>query len=306
MLESRTQIYRQVRAFFESQGVLEVETPILSGAANTDPHIQSLALTGNRRYLQTSPEFAMKRLLASGCGPIFQICKAFRGEESGKRHNSEFTLLEWYRPGFDHFRLMDEVALLVQSILGDRPVERLSYRRVFRDTLGIDPFSVGEPELVSMARQLTGFQAAGNNPVDRDTLLNLLMSHLIEPELGKGKLTFIYHYPASQCALAKVTKDEQGADIAQRFELYVDGMELANGYYELTDAREQQRRITADLKTRHSSGLERLPVDEHLIQALAHGLPDCAGVAMGLDRLLMLKTGTPDISQVLAFHDAIA
>jgi lysyl-tRNA synthetase class 2 len=300
-LKARAQLYQQVRGFFRSRGLLEVETPVLSRAANTDPHIVSLEISGQNGFLQSSPEFAMKRLLASGCGPIFQICKAFRQGESGRRHNPEFTLLEWYQPEFDHFSLMSEVAQLVNHVLGDRPVEQVSYRNAFQNSLGIDPYQVTDSELAQLAKQHTGFDRENHASENRDTWLDLLMSHVIEPELGKGKLTFIYHYPASQCALAKLTKDEQGVAVAERFELYVDGMELANGYHELTDANEQQRRFDADQKIRQIKGLQQLPSDFHLVAALEHGLPECAGVALGLDRLLMLKTGASDISQVLAF-----
>ena len=243
----------------------------------------------------------MKRLLASGCGPIFQICKAFRQGEAGRRHNPEFSLLEWYQPGFDHFSLMSEVAQLVNHVLEARSVEQLSYRDAFKKSLGIDPHLATDFELAQLAKQHTGFNSDNQASENRDTWLDLLMSHVIEPKLGIGKLTFIYHYPASQCALAKLTKNEQGVMVAERFELYVDGMELANGYHELTEADEQQRRFDEDKKIRQIQGLPQLPADLHLLAALEHGLPECAGVALGLDRLLMLKTGANDISQVLAF-----
>jgi len=274
-----------------------VETPLLGKAASTDVHLTSLSVD-NQQFLQTSPEFAMKRLLAAGSGAIYQICKSFRQGESGKRHNPEFTMLEWYRPGFDHFQLMAEVAELLNSLLGERPVSRLNYRSAFMQVLDIDPHRAEVAELSVLAQQHTGYQTDGD---DRDTLLDLLMSQVVEPTLGRDELTFIYDYPASQCALAKVKVDEQGAAVAERFELYVEGIELANGYHELTDADEQQRRFDADLAERKRRGLPELPADKMLVAALNSGMPDCAGVAMGLDRLLMLMAGSDSICEVIAF-----
>ncbi len=276
---------------------MEVETPLLGQAASTDVHLASLSV-GDQQFLQTSPEFAMKRLLAAGSGAIYQICKSFRQGESGKRHNPEFTMLEWYRPGLDHFQLMAEVAELIISLLGERPVRQLSYRSAFAQVLGIDPHLSDVSELSVLAGQHTGYQADGE---DRDTLLDLLMSQVIEPRLGQGELTFIYDYPASQCALAKVKIDAQEVAVAERFELYVDGIELANGYHELTDADEQQRRFDADLAERKRRGLPELPADQKLVAALQSGMPDCAGVAMGLDRLLMLMAESDSIRDVIAF-----
>jgi len=240
----------------------------------------------------------MKRLLAAGSGAIYQICKSFRQGESGNRHNPEFTMLEWYRPGFDHFQLMAEIAELLISLLGERPVRQLSYRSAFAQVLAIDPHLADVSALSALAEQHTGYQADDES---RDTLLDLLMSQVIEPQLGRGELTFIYDYPASQCALAKVKIDAQDAAVAERFELYVDGIELANGYHELTDAQEQQRRFDADLAERKRRGLPELPTDQKLVAALQSGMPDCAGVAMGLDRLLMLMAGTDSIRDVIAF-----
>lgn len=276
---------------------MEVETPLLGQAASTDVHLASLSV-GDQQFLQTSPEFAMKRLLAAGSGAIYQICKSFRQGESGKRHNPEFTMLEWYRPDFDHFQLMAEVAELIISLLGERPVRQLSYRSAFAQVLGIDPHLADVSALSALAEQHTGYKVDGEN---RDTLLDLLMSQVIEPRLGQGELTFIYDYPASQCALAKVKIDAQEVAVAERFELYVDGIELANGYHELTDADEQQRRFDADLAERKHRGLPELPADQKLVAALQSGMPDCAGVAMGLDRLLMLMAGSGSIRDVIAF-----
>jgi len=293
----RARLYQQLRDFFQRRHVLEVETPLLGQAASTDVHLASLSV-GHQQFLQTSPEFAMKRLLAAGSGAIYQICKSFRQGESGKRHNPEFTMLEWYRPDFDHFQLMAEVAELLASLLGKRPVRQVSYRSAFSQVLGIDPHLVGISDLSALAEQYTGYQASGD---DRDTLLDLLMSQVIEPTLGRDELTFIYDYPASQCALAKVKTDGEGAEVAERFELYVDGIELANGYHELTDACEQQRRFDADLAERKRRDLPDVPADLQLVAALQSGMPDCAGVALGLDRLLMLMAGSDSIREVIAF-----
>lgn len=283
--------------------VLEVETPLLGQAASTDVHLESLSIGNAQCFLQTSPEFAMKRLLVAGSGDIYQICKAFRAGESGKRHNPEFTMLEWYRSGFDQFQLMAEVAELVSLLLGDCPVNRRSYRSAFAEVLDIDPHRASVSELAALAQQHTGY-AAGDD--DRDTLLDLLMSQVIEPQLGRGELTFIYDYPASQCALAKVKIDGQGAAVAERFELYVEGVELANGYHELTDAEEQRQRFEADLAERLQRGLSQVPMDQRLVAALQEGMPSCAGVALGLDRLLMLMVGTDSIRDVIAFPADIA
>jgi len=297
-LRLRARLYQQLRDFFQRRNVLEVETPLLGQAASTDVHLASLSVEAENKYLQTSPEFAMKRLLAAGSGAIYQICKSFRQGERGKRHNPEFTMLEWYRPGFDHFQLMAEVAELLFSLLGERPVRQVRYRSAFAQVLGIDPHCADTSQLAALAHQYTGYQADDD---DRDTLLDLLMSQVVEPTLGRDELTFIYDYPASQCALAKVKTDAQGTAVAKRFELYVDGIELANGYHELTDAVEQQRRFDVDLAERKHRGMPDVPADQKLVAALQSGMPDCAGVAMGLDRLLMLMAGSDSIRDVIAF-----
>lgn len=301
-LRLRAELYSRIREFFQQHDVLEVETPVLGQAASTDVHLASYSVDDGL-FLQTSPEFAMKRLLAAGSGAIYQICKSFRHGESGKRHNPEFSMLEWYRPGFDHFQLMAEVAELLNSLLGERPVRQLSYRSAFAQVLDVDPHHATVSELSALALQHCNYQTNEN---DRDTLLDLLMAEVIEPRLGQGELTFIYNYPASQSALAKVKGDNQGARVAERFELYVNGVELANGYHELTDAGEQQRRFDADIAERLRRGLPDVPVDQKLVQALQHGLPECAGVAVGLDRLLMLMADTDSIRDVIAFPVDIA
>lgn len=293
-----------LRSFFAEREVLEVETPLLSRATATDLHIESLSCElpeggeRSRRFLQTSPEFAMKRLLAAGSGPVYQICKAFRGGEAGHLHNPEFTLIEWYRPGWDHHRLMDEMDELLAAALGAEPAERLTYGEAFGRHAGIDPHRASLDEL-RQASQRGGIETSGFEPQDRDGWLHLLMSHRVEPSLGRGRPTFILDYPASQAALARV---RPGAlPVAERFEVYVESIELANGFHELTDPEEQRRRFEADLELRREAGLEVVAIDERLLAALESGLPACAGVALGVDRLLMLESGAREVGEVISF-----
>ena len=213
-------------------------------------------------------------------------------------------MLEWYRPGFDHFRLMDEVAKLIILLLGERPIRQLCYQSAFEEIISVDPHHASRQALAILAQQHTGYVAGDHD--SRNDLLDLLMSQVVEPHLGRGELTFIYDYPASQCALAKIIHNAHGVAVAQRFELYVEGVELANGYFELTDADEQQHRFEADLAARASKGLPAVPPDRRLVAALRHGLPDCAGVALGLDRLLMLMANADSIRDVMAFPTDIA
>ncbi len=305
-LKARAELYALVRDFFARRQVLEVETPLISRASATDPMLDSVSLNlsagdavGPRPfYLNTSPEFPMKRLLAAGSGPIYQICKSFRDGENGRRHNPEFTMLEWYRPGFDLEQLMDEVEQLVLGVLQCSPATRRSYRNAFVEITGIDPFSVSDAALSDLARE----RAAYNGPVlSRDENLDLLLSVLIEPELGKQGPEFVYHYPASQAALAKVGETADGYAIAERFELYIEGLEIANGYFELTDAREQHKRFKEDNQQRVKLGKPEITIDRFLLDALAAGMPSSAGVALGLDRLLMLRSKLSRIQDVLAF-----
>lgn len=307
-LRARAELNRDLRRFLADRGVLEVETPCLASAPVTDLHLASLGSrletqAGSRHlFLQTSPEFAMKRLLAAGSGPIFQIAKAFRDGESGRFHNPEFTMLEWYRPGFDHHDLMDEVAALLTVVLGSRRAEKLSYGELFETSLGVDPHRASAAELAEAARR-AGVDWGGEEPEaqDREVWLHLLMSHCLEPGLGLKQPTFVYDYPASQAALARVRHEADGLAVAERFEVYVEGVELANGFHELIDAAEQRRRFEDDLALRRRAGLPEVPLDEFLLAALAHGLPASAGVALGVDRLLMLRTGVEHIRDVLAF-----
>lgn len=302
MLRARAALLARIRAFFAARDVLEVETPLLCAAGITDPSIEPLLVERGislkqARYLQTSPEYAMKRLLACHGLPIFQLARAFRDGEAGARHNPEFTLLEWYRPGFDHHALMAEVAELIRSCLGERPLHHYSYRQLFLDTLALDPFTATLDELQSVARARLD---TGTISGDRDLWLDLLMSHLVEPQLADRGMCFIYDYPAPQAALARI-ETVDGVAVGHRFELYVDGIELANGYLELLDAEEQRRRFEQDNLRRRELGLPERPLDERLLAALEHGLPQCSGVALGVDRLLMLSTGVADIRKVLAF-----
>lgn len=288
-----------VRAFFRDRRVLEVETPYLSGAAATDPHLHSLATRladGRERYLHTSPEFPMKRLLAAGSGPIWQACRVFRDGEAGRRHNPEFTMLEWYRPGFGPDELMDEIEALVAAVGGPRgPARRVTWREAFRDAVGLDPFEAGAEELATRGRGL-GVEAAG---LDRAAWLDLLFSEVVCARLPAGEPVFVTRFPAEQAALARLCADDPRC--AERFEFFIGPLELANGYHELTDAGEQRARFERDLARRRAAGLSEPPPDERLLAALADGMPDASGVALGLDRLLMSITGTASIDEVLAF-----
>jgi elongation factor P--(R)-beta-lysine ligase len=301
-LRQRAALLSRLRQFFSDRGILEVETPLLCSNGITDPSIEPFAVASGEaitqpRFLQTSPEYAMKRLLAAHGEPIFQIARAFRDGEAGGRHNPEFSLLEWYRPGFDHHALMREVAQLLGDCLGERKVEKTSYRELFLTRLQVDPFTASSAELERVARRHID---PGNMVGDRDMWLDLLMSHLLEPALGDGAFSFVYDYPASQAALARIVSTG-GVSVGQRFEVYVDGIELANGYFELTDAAQQQHRFEADNVLRRERGQPERPLDGYLLAAMRHGLPECSGVALGIDRLLMLMTGAACIGDVLAF-----
>lgn len=296
-LKARARLLAQLRGFFAQRQVMEVETPLLGQYTVSDPHIESWQVEG-AGFLQSSPEYAMKRLLAAGSGAIYQLGKAFRKGEQGSRHNPEFSMLEWYRPGFDHWDLMDEIADLLETVLGSKHVIHLSYRDAFKNKLGIDPHHIALADLQDISRQLIDVQCSSNN---HDDWLNLLLSHLIEPELGCEAPTFLYDYPASQAALAQISRDEHGNTVAERFELYIQGIEIANGYRELTDSAEQNRRFEKDLATRKNQQQTLPSLDPRLQKAMETGLPDCAGVALGVDRLLMLQLGTPRLEEVLSF-----
>ncbi|MGI1680013.1 MAG: EF-P lysine aminoacylase GenX [Cellvibrionaceae bacterium] len=299
-LQARDKLYKKIRSFFSEKKYLEVDVPLLGSGGTTDRFIQSFyTYSGSQRfYLQTSPEFAMKRLLVSGAGPIYTLTKAFRQEEIGCYHNSEFTMLEWYRPDFDDHQLMAEVSELM-SYFFDYDIEKKSYQEIFQTHLSICPYSDSLERIKSVA--LSTLDIAGlENEKDKDVWLDVLFSHVIQPKL-KDKLFFIYDYPQTQSALARVEKNSAGVFVARRFELFVDGVELANGYWELTDSNEQRARFDKDNEQRKFSDLPVVNHDAHLIKAMEKGLPDCAGVALGVDRLLMLIEGAEDIAEVVAF-----
>lgn len=296
---ARADLYARLRAFFAERGVLEVDMPIMASTFVSDPYLQPVIAQcqGQSHYLQSSPEYAMKRLLAAEAEDIYSLGKVFRDGEQGRRHNPEFTLLEWYRMGYDDHALMDEVAALIQSLLPDITVKRLSYRQWFENHLGIDPHRITLDKLRKLGREYIEINDQG---LDADAWLDLLVTHVLEPKLGSG-LTLIYDYPASQAALARILPDASGQRVARRFEAFLGGMELANGYWELTDVAEQRQRFERDFARRREQGIPCYPLDEKLLAALAAGLPECAGVALGVDRLLMCLTGASSIDEVLSF-----
>lgn len=291
-------MYRQIREFFAARDVLEVDTPLMSACTVSDPYLKAFAV--DNYFLQTSPEYAMKRLLADGCGSIYQLCKAFRCEEAGNFHNPEFTMLEWYRIGFDHMQLMAEVDQLMQLVIGCQPAKQISYQDLFMQHFGIDPHVADLDTLKRCAEgQRINMSPAAAHNLNVTDWLQILMSHVIEPKLTGPAPWFIYEFPAPQAALSKVIQKQHL--VAARFEVYMDGIELANGYYELQDANEQHRRFLADNARRVEQGLPEVAADQRLLAALAQGIPDCAGVALGIDRLLMLQQQTKSIKDVLAF-----
>ncbi|QOR39630.1 EF-P lysine aminoacylase GenX [Billgrantia diversa] len=306
-LRERARLLGEVRAFFAERGVLEVETPVLGHGGSTDVHLASLSLKATtpagceRLWLQTSPEFHMKRLLAAGSGPIFQLARSFRDGEVGGRHNIEFTMLEWYRPGFSLDELIDETAALIQAVLSrdPGPLRHRRYRELFCETLGLDPFTVELDMLRRVAGEHGGLDM---NDAGRDDCLDLLMSLAIEPGLGREGLDVVVDYPASQAALARRHRDPQDGEwVASRFEVYLAGLELANGYDELIDADEQAARFAEDNLARRRLGLPQVDVDQRLLAALAHGMPGCSGIALGIDRLVQLALGKTSVAEVMAF-----
>lgn len=303
VIARRASLLADIRQYFAQCQVLEVETPLLASAPVSDPHIEAIQAFHHHRddaylYLQTSPEFAMKRMLAAGSGPIYQICKAFRRGEQGSRHNPEFTMLEWYRPGFSLAELADELVAVIRLALGAVPVQTLSYREVFLEHCGLDPHAASATALRACAVERIDI---GFDSDDRDLWLQLLMSSVVEPALVADQITIVDDFPASQAALAKVAVDQQGVTVARRFEAFYGGMELANAYDELLDPRELVRRIRDDHRARAAAGQTMPPIDRHLLKAMTAGLPNCAGVAVGLDRLLMLCCERSSIDQVLSF-----
>ncbi|QQF77490.1 elongation factor P--(R)-beta-lysine ligase [Histophilus somni] len=304
-LLARAKIIADIRRFFTERGLLEVETPVLSEFGVTDVHLStfSTAFTSpfmeksKTLWLTTSPEYHMKRLLACGSGAIFQLCRVFRNEEVSKRHNPEFTMLEWYRPHFDMYRLINEVDDLLQQILDCEPAESFSYQFVFQEHVGIDPLSAPINELIEKAREC---HLDGAENEDRDTLLQFLFSTLVEPNIGQNKPIVVYHFPATQAALAQISTEDHR--VAERFEFYYNGLELANGFNELTDAQEQEHRFNQDNRLREQLGLPQHEIDHRFLGALQAGLPNTAGVALGVDRLIMLALGAENISEVISFN----
>ena len=304
-LQLRANIFVTVRQFFADRDVLEVDTPTLTKTAVSDPHLHSLqtqwTCDGQRQtaYLITSPEYYMKRLLAQGSGSIFQISKAFRDDELGRHHQPEFWLLEWYRVDWDYRQLMMEVDALLQYLLNTPQADQISYRQLFWDYLQIDPHRATVNELQKMSEQQSIHLSEQAINMGKDALLMLLLTHCIEPQLGQDKPIFIYDYPASQAALAKIRTDSP--PVAERFEVYYHGIELANGFDELTDAKEQAERFSSDNQQRQQLGLPTIIPDEQFLAALDQGLPDCAGVALGLGRLILLAARADHLAQVVPF-----
>ena len=311
LLKKRATIIQQIRAFFIKRGLFEVETPSLSQAGVTDQHLVCFKThfvgpeiseakpepLGVPLYLQTSPEFHMKRLLSAGSGSIFQIAKAFRNEESGRYHNPEFTLLEWYQVGFDHFQLMDEMEQLLQLVLQCGQAKRLSYQQAFLEELKVDPLSASLDDLKASASHLN-LGAVLENETDYDTVLQLLFCVAIEPIIANDYPCFVYDFPASQAALARISPTDKR--VSERFEVYYKGIELANGFHELSDSEEQLRRFEKDNLLRKQNDLPEMPIDRRFVESLKN-LPDCAGVALGIDRLIMLATEQKHIDDVVSF-----
>ena len=302
-LAERAELLQALRQFFSNRGVMEVETPLLSQGTVPDAGIDVFRLPGEGdgpdRYLQTSPESAMKRLLAAGSGDIFQICKAFRQGEAGRYHNPEFTLLEWYRVGWDHAALMREVAELLTTALNADGWRVWPYRALFVELLGVDPMDeqTALTTLADLARARIGAVPDG---LDRDAVLDLLMSHCIEPEISGWGVVFITDFPPSQAAMARCVMVGD-TEVAARFECYVNGKELANGYWEQTDPEALATQLHAENMRRQQRGLPQRPIDERLLAAHRHGLPACAGVALGVDRLLALKLGVESLTETISF-----
>ncbi|KXZ65244.1 Elongation factor P--(R)-beta-lysine ligase [Acinetobacter venetianus] len=311
-LKARAAMYQKIRQFFAERGVLEVETPILSQAGVTDVHLASVQVQRhiygklNTQYLQTSPEFPMKRLLASGSGAIYQICKVFRDDEHGRKHNSEFTMLEWYRPVLDLKGLMHETADLLELCLSHRFGEvrpyLLSYKHAFQDRLEINPLQASLEQLKSVANRVGLNLDLGD---DRLVYMDLLFSHFVEPSLGFDGPVFLTDFPPEMASLAKVKQDEDGELVAARFEVYIEGLELANAYDELLDADVLAARFEADNTERLKQGLPTIPTDQNLLAALPN-MPECSGIALGIDRLLMVSMNKMKIDQVIAFPAEIA
>jgi lysyl-tRNA synthetase class 2 len=304
-LRYRAEILKLVRDFFLARNIMEVETPLIGHTSVTDPFIESIPVIIKKAndkeehfYLQTSPEYAMKRLLASGCGAIYQITKAFRQGEIGKHHQPEFTMIEWYRPDYDHHQLMDEVDELLQLILKTPKAIKKTYADLFLSFLSIDPHQVGLLELINVAKAHHINVAGESTITDKESWLDILMTSVILPQLDETHPYFIYDFPASLAALARIQPKDP--PVASRFEVYFRGTELANGFHELKDAQEQRRRFEKNLMERKARNLQAIAIDELFLASLPY-LPDCSGVALGLDRLIMQAIQSDDISDVISF-----
>lgn len=297
-IKARADLLSDIRNFFKEKNVLEVETPLLASTAATDPHLSVMAF--GDKYLQTSPEYAMKRLLSEGSGCIYQICKAFRANESGKNHNSEFTMLEWYRLGFDYNDLMLEMADLLQLILGPLKIEKITYQDLFLKYLNFDPFDITLENLKNKIKNISNISNEIYNNFSKDDLLSIIFNEKIEPLLKNNKIWFVYNYPATQAMLAK-TANYKNNIIAKRFEVYINSIELANGYEELSDSKDQEQRAVNDNLLRKKMNIPNIPIDYKLLKALDNGFPECSGVALGIDRLLMLKTKANSIKELISF-----
>lgn len=294
-LKQRAELIKKIRAFFDARNVLEIDVPLMAKHTVTDPFINSIATqyADQTFYLQTSPEYFMKRLLAFGSGDIYSLSKSFRDDELGRLHNPEFTLLEWYRIGYDHQLLMNEVNEFIQAILSCEPAQKFSYQAIFLDHLQLDPLTASLDELKQAGHQLNYSHIDENN----DSWLQVLFTEYIEPNLIAP--TFIYDFPASQAALAQLNPDDNR--VAERFELYIDGIEIANGFHELQDAKLQQQRFEDNNQKRRQHNLPEQTIDKKFISALEHGLPNCSGVALGIDRLIMLALKKQSLANVLSF-----
>lgn len=299
LLRQRAQVIAKIREFFNHRGYLEVETPVMARYGTTDVYLSNIKATfrGVPYCLQTSPEYHMKRLLAAGSGPIFQLARVFRDDELGRWHNPEFTLLEWYQLGIDHHALMDEMDLLLQAVLSTQSMRRMTYQQAFLEACDLDPLTASVAQLRQVLAQYDLDNVFAPEEQDRDQFLFLLMSHVVEPFLGKESVPVaVYNFPVSQAALAKIN---QG--VAERFEVYYQGVELANGFHELTDASAQKQRFVQDQQIRQDKGFSVVDADQYLLQALEHGLPPCSGVALGIDRLLVLALKQSKIAQIISF-----
>ena len=307
ILRGRSAMLARVRAYFAAQEVREVHTPVLSVAAVSDPHIESVVASparGARRFLQTSPEYPMKRLLAAGFGDCYQVCPVFRDGEAGRQHNPEFTMLEWYRVDFGMAEIQHDVDRVLRVACADvrslPPVRSVTYRDAIRDACGVDCRDATPAEVAAVLSG-RGIVPADARDWDLDAWLDLLMGVVVGPALGHDGPLFVEDYPASQAALARLRTERDGSQVAERFELYLDGLELANGFRELGDAAEQRQRFERDLAVRGARGQPVNPLDANLLAALAHGLPDCAGVALGFDRLVMAAWRLPSLADAMAF-----